>query len=104
MKDSINFILHNKYLGWIVLLVICYGISINLVEVAWKNQVGILLPNPSDKQAFFGNYSAISGIVHRCCHFDWWLINALVRMESGCLTYPYCYRSHRRYFLLFYDI
>ncbi len=62
MKDSIKFILHNKYLGWIVLLVICYGISINLVEVAWKNQIGILLPNPSDKQAFFGNYSAISGI------------------------------------------
>lgn len=62
VKDSINFILHNKYLGWIVLLVICYGISINLVEVAWKNQVGILLPSPSDKQAFFGHYSAISGL------------------------------------------
>ncbi|HRE30693.1 MAG TPA: Npt1/Npt2 family nucleotide transporter [Candidatus Berkiella sp.] len=62
MKDSIKFILHNKYLGWIALLVICYGISINLVEVAWKNQVGLFLPNPSAKQEFFGMYSTISGL------------------------------------------
>lgn len=39
--ESLKFIFSSPYLGLIALLVICYGISINLVEVAWKESMSI---------------------------------------------------------------
>jgi AAA family ATP:ADP antiporter len=62
MMDSIKFIFHSKYLGLIAILVISYGITINLVEVAWKNQIHIAFPNKNDFNAYMGTVSFYSGL------------------------------------------
>ena len=36
--DSIKLLFTSKYLAMIALLVLCYGISINLIELLWKSQ------------------------------------------------------------------
>lgn len=39
---SLKYVFSSKYIGLITLLILCYGISINLVEGVWKKQVGTL--------------------------------------------------------------
>lgn len=62
-KDSLKYILNSKYLLLIAVLVFAYGISMNLIEVAWKNQIGMLYPDPSEQQAFWGSFALINGLV-----------------------------------------
>ncbi len=61
LLDSIKMLIKSKYLICIALLVICYGISINLVEVTWKNYISIKYPNASDYLDFMGSYSLYLG-------------------------------------------
>ncbi len=60
---SLKYLLSSKYLGCIAILVIAYGMCINLVEVTWKSQLKIQFPNPNDYSAFMGQFSRITGIV-----------------------------------------
>jgi len=60
--DSLKFLLHSKYLGLIAVLVIAYGISINLIEVSWKNQMGLQFPDKNDYNAFMGLMTMTTGI------------------------------------------
>lgn len=63
MKDSIKFITSSKYLGLITMLVIGYGMCINLIEVTWKSQVKLAYTDPNSYSAFMGNFSITTGIV-----------------------------------------
>lgn len=63
LKDSFLFLGRSKYILCIALLVIAYGISINLVEVTWKNQLKLQYPNPNDYSSFMGRFSAVTGAV-----------------------------------------
>merc|ERR1712048_1428144 len=40
-----------------------YGVSINLVEVTWKNQLKHHLPDPDDYVTFMGYFSSATGIL-----------------------------------------
>jgi AAA family ATP:ADP antiporter len=64
LVESVKLILSSKELGYIVMLVVCYGISINLVEVQWKNQVKLYFHG--DKaliNAFMGKFASWTGII-----------------------------------------
>jgi AAA family ATP:ADP antiporter len=63
LKDSFLFLGRSKYILCIALLVIAYGVSINLVEVTWKNQLKLQYPNPNDYSSFMGRFSAVTGAV-----------------------------------------
>jgi AAA family ATP:ADP antiporter len=64
LKDSFVFLLNSKYIGLLGLLVVSYGIAINLVEVTWKNQLKILFQgNANEYSAFMGQFSSITGAV-----------------------------------------
>jgi AAA family ATP:ADP antiporter len=65
--ESFKYIFKSKYLGYIALLVICYGISINLVEVVWKGQVSLLYPTKAAYGAFMGNLQLLTGICTIIC-------------------------------------
>lgn len=54
VMDSIRLIMHSKYIGLITLLILCYGISVNLVEVSWKNQVAMQYPSKNEYGQFMG--------------------------------------------------
>mmetsp|Transcript_1427 Transcript_1427/g.2879 ORF Transcript_1427/g.2879 Transcript_1427/m.2879 type:complete len:567 (+) Transcript_1427:142-1842(+) len=61
MVDSFKFLVQQKYLGFLCILVVCYGLSINLTEVIWKSLVKKQYTNKKDYQIFMGNYSSLVG-------------------------------------------
>jgi AAA family ATP:ADP antiporter len=62
VMESIKHLSRSKYLGLIALLVICYGVTINLVEVTWKGQVGRQFTTGNEYTAFMGYLSGSTGI------------------------------------------
>lgn len=63
LKESFLFLTRSKYIGCIAILVIAYGICINLVEVTWKSQLKLQYPNPNEYSAFMGGFSKWTGVV-----------------------------------------
>lgn len=57
LTDSFKLLFHSKYLMYIAILVVVYGVSINLLEVTWKDQVRTLYPNTNEYLSFMGTYS-----------------------------------------------
>lgn len=62
LADSFKHIFSSKYLGLIALLVICYGVSINLVEGVWKKQLQIQYANKNDYSAYMGTFQIWTGV------------------------------------------
>ncbi|MDR0678462.1 MAG: NTP/NDP exchange transporter, partial [Holosporaceae bacterium] len=62
LGESFKYILRSKYLGFIVLLIVCYGVSINLVEVTWKGQAKMLYPSEAEFSGFMGRLQTWTGI------------------------------------------
>ncbi len=61
IKESMLYLLRSPYLGCIAILVMAYGMSINLVEVTWKSQLKLQYPNANDYQDFMGSFSWATG-------------------------------------------
>jgi AAA family ATP:ADP antiporter len=61
--QSMKIMVTSPYLGLIVALVICYGISVNVIEGLWKGQIKLLYPKASDFNAFMGGYVFWTGII-----------------------------------------
>ncbi|NGX62925.1 MAG: ADP,ATP carrier protein 1 [Candidatus Anoxychlamydiales bacterium] len=60
---SILYTVKSKYVLYISLLVLCYNILINLVEVLWKSQIKELYPGSSAFTAFTSKVTLITGVV-----------------------------------------
>ena len=53
----------SPYIAYIALLVICYGMSINLIEAVWKKQVALHCnKNFNAMTAFMGTWSQLTGV------------------------------------------
>merc|ERR1711990_322139 len=63
LKESFLYLVRSPYLGCICLMVIGYGMSINLIEVVWKSQLKLQFPNENDYSTFMGKFSASTGVV-----------------------------------------
>ena len=99
LGDSMKYILTSKYLGFIVLLVVCYGVSINLVEVTWKDQVKLLCPTKEAFSAFMGSLQIWTGIgtiffmlvganiLRRCTWFTAAMITPLMIFVTGLIFF-----------------
>ena len=59
--DSFKFLAHSQYMLCIMILVLAYNITINLLEGTWKNQVKLLYPHKAQYLDFMGTYSTILG-------------------------------------------
>ena len=57
MKDSFAFLFKSKYLMYIAILVVSYGIAINLIEVTWKQQLKLQFPTSNEYLDFMGSYN-----------------------------------------------
>lgn len=62
MAESMKYIFHSKYIRMIAILVLCYGVSINLVEAVWKNQVNLQFPIQNDYLQFMGKFQSYTGM------------------------------------------
>ena len=59
--DSVKLILKSKYIGHIVILLLCYGLAINILEGPWKARVRDLYPNTVDYINFLGKFNIWMG-------------------------------------------
>lgn len=63
MKESAQFLMNSPYIRDLAILVISYGMCINIVEVSWKSKLKAAFPNPNDYSVFMGNFSSCTGAV-----------------------------------------
>ena len=63
LGQAFRLLLGSRYLGFMAILVVGYGIAINLIEVTWKTHLGRQCPNPQDYQDYMANFSLATGIV-----------------------------------------
>lgn len=102
--ESFKYLITSRYLGFIALLVLGYGMAINLVEVTWKSQLKILYTfdgvfNENSYSAFMGNFSAFTGIatitlillckgiVRRFGWFTGAILTPIILLITGTLFY-----------------
>ncbi len=63
LRKNFSYLAKSKYLLLLALIVLCYNISINLVEVVWKDQLHNLYPDPKDYNAYMGKVLTSIGII-----------------------------------------
>ena len=63
MKESFLYLARSKYIACLAILVIAYGISINIIEVTWKSQLKLQYTNANDYSTFMGYFSTFTGLV-----------------------------------------
>jgi len=63
IKESFMFLARSPYIGCLAILVIAYGVAINLVEVTWKSQLKLQYPNGNEYNAFMGKFSFMTGLI-----------------------------------------
>ena len=63
LRESVGYLWQVPALKFIAILVIAYGVAINLIEVTWKSYLGLQYPNPSDYQDYMVNFSFATGLV-----------------------------------------
>lgn len=63
MRESFYYLSNSKYLICIAIMVICYNLVINLVEIIWKDQLRQLCPSPVDYNRYMNNVTSCVGII-----------------------------------------
>ena len=63
LRNMIVYLANSPYLLCIAAVVLCYNLSIHLVEVVWKDQVRLLYPLPSDYSAFQGKVTIATDVI-----------------------------------------
>lgn len=61
LKQSFSQLVKSRYLIGIAILVVGYGLTINLVEVTWKASLKLAYPNPADYQSFTSKATSCVG-------------------------------------------
>lgn len=61
--QSIKLIYSSKYIRYIALIVLCYNISVNILEGPWKDRVRYLYTTPQEYIAFMGKVHIWLGVV-----------------------------------------
>lgn len=63
LVESFLYLAKSKYVLCIAMLVIAYGMSINMVEVTWKSSVGKQFESENEMSTFMGFFSMMTGFV-----------------------------------------
>jgi AAA family ATP:ADP antiporter len=61
--ESFVFIARSPYLLCLTIVVMSYGIAINLIEVTWKSQVKLAYPDHTSYVGFMGGFSFVTGVI-----------------------------------------
>lgn len=63
MAESFKYLAKSPYILCLAVLVIAYGIAINIIEVTWKSQLKLQYPNANDYSTFMGYFSTCTGAI-----------------------------------------
>lgn len=62
LGESFKLIMNSKYLGMIAILVLSYGISVNLIEGVWKAKIKELYPTKEEVTLYMGQFQSWQGL------------------------------------------
>jgi ATP:ADP antiporter, AAA family len=68
-RESLSYIAHSKYLLCIATLVLSYNLVIALVEIVWKDRLGLLYPSAEGYNIYVNNLTSIMGVVSIAASF-----------------------------------
>jgi ATP:ADP antiporter, AAA family len=88
LKESFKIVFSSRYLGLIVILVFCYGISINLIEGVWKDKVRHVYSSTREYAYFMGNVAKWTGIVTLICTLMGGVILRNLGWFAGAMATP----------------
>ena len=60
--ESIKFVLSSSYLRLIAVLVVSYGMAINLIEMSWKKQLALYFNDQATYFLFMSKFSLLTGV------------------------------------------
>lgn len=63
LKESFAHLLKSPYLLYITIIVVTYNVSINLIEVLWKDQIHMLYPQANEYNLFINQVATWIGVV-----------------------------------------
>jgi AAA family ATP:ADP antiporter len=63
LMDSLKYIAKSPYLGLVAMLILAYGVSINLFEGVWKGQIKLAFPNEVEYNKVMGGLSTATGVI-----------------------------------------
>ena len=61
LLESIKLIFSSRYVGYITVIIICYGLAINVLEGPWKAKIRELHPTQQEYLAFMGHFNIWMG-------------------------------------------
>ena len=79
LLESIKMVAQSRYIRLIVIVMICYGVSINLAETPWKSKAAKTYTQVEDFASFVGDYLSYTGL----CTVTLVLINSFVIRKFG---------------------
>lgn len=62
LLDSLKFIIRSPYLRYIAVMVVAYGLTVNLTEVTWKANLKLAYPETGAYQGFMATVSSSVGV------------------------------------------
>lgn len=62
LRQGFKYLAKDRYLLGIAIIVVGYGLAINLIEVTWKANLKLQFPNPADYQYFSGKTTSMVGL------------------------------------------
>ena len=99
VKDSLKLIVSSPYLRLIAALVICYGVSINIVEVTWKKVANDVFAEDVEYLRFMGDLFFYTGTATAIFMPSWCKYSAFTGMGYRCFD-DTCYDFNYRYIVL----
>lgn len=63
MRESFSYLSNSKYLICIAILVVCYNLVINLVEIVWKDQLRQLYPSAIEYSRYMNYVTSAVGVI-----------------------------------------
>ena len=88
LLESFKVILSSKYLGFIVILLFSYGITINIIEGPWKARVRDMYPDTSSYAHFMGTLTQSTGVASMLAMIIGANVLSRVSWFSGAILTP----------------
>ena len=63
IRENFSYLAKSKYLICIAAIVLAYNISMNMIEIVWKDQIKQLYPNPTDYNIYMGEIQTWMGVI-----------------------------------------
>jgi AAA family ATP:ADP antiporter len=101
LTESLSYLLSSRYLGFIAILLLSYGIVSNFIDIMWKSQVLAYFSHPNDYFEFMSRFSfwngattlvlvfLTKGIIRRFGWFIGAIITPFVLLTSSLLFFSF---------------